>query len=584
MLFLPLWGQTNLSSYYVSLRNMGQPKYKKNFSHFSYANPKAPKGGHLSLYTSRRFNTLNPYVDVGVVAPQIDLVFATLLKSARDNMEVAYPYLAESIIVDAEYKGVTFTLHKNAVFHDGTPISAEDVVFSFNLLKKEGKIILRTILQQVEKVEVLNTHTVKFIFQSANRDLAYHLGFLPILSKKSLEGKEGQRENLLLGSGPYKVQTYDLGNFIVYERVKDWWGENLPSNKGFYNFDTVKVTCYADPRVGFEAFKKGLVDWWVEERISNWYKGYDFPSFHRGDVIRIAYEKPFYHGLTGLFINTRRSHLADYRVRKALSLLFDFEWLNKTRFFNSYKRNISIFMNSGYGAPPIMSGAEQKLCQMYSRSLLPSELFEIGRGKKKRQSVDRDRVHQALALLEDAGWILKRGVLVSKRTGQPMHLNLVVYSPGHIALFQDFLRNLKKVGIQAQIRGTDFPYYMTCLRNLDFDIILHFHPHVVIPGAEQELFWASRWSNIPSTLNLPGVENSVVDDLVSKIKAANNLQDLKIYTALLDRIITLGYYLIPGWTPQKSYLAYWRKLNVLQRDASLYDIDTWWARALENKG
>lgn len=557
-LFLAGLGQSTLRSHYVALRGMGQPKYQKNFSHFEYANPKAPKGGNLNLATSTRFNTLHAYGEQGLPAPYLELVFATLMKPARDNMEAAYPYVAEGVEVDSEYKSVTFHLRKQAFFHNGEPITAEDVAFSFEVLKKEGKMAWRVPLQQVGRVEIVNPYTVKFVFVSSNRDLPYLLGSLPIFCKKSLEGQEWLKQPQLVGSGPYKIQSYDMGKFIVYERVKNWWGEKLPCHKGFYNFDKIKVTYYADTRVGFEAFKKGLVDWWKDERISNWYKGYDFPACQSGQVIRATFKKPFYHGLTGLFMNTRRPYLSDIRVRKALSILFDFEWLNKARFFNSYKRNASIFMNSGYGAP-------------------------VGKETKQRPLRERERLSQALTLLSEAGWVLKDGKLVSKKTGQPMVLELAVYAPGHVALFQHFLGTLKKVGIEGHIKGADMSHYTASLRTLDFDLILHFHPHVVMPGPEQELFWGSQWADKPSTFNLAGVKDPVVDDLVSKIKKASSLKELKDYTALLDRIITLGYYLIPGWSPQSSYLAYWRKINVLHKDASLYEIDTLWARSLEQE-
>lgn len=568
--------QLTFGSHYVSLRGMGQPKYKKKFSHFAYANPVAPKGGHLNLYTASRFTTVHPYTDVGVPPPYINLIYATLMKPARDNLEAAYPYLAESVTIDPMHTSVVFTLRKNAVFHNGEPIQAEDVAFSFSILKKEGPLSLRSLLQHISKVEIVDERTIKFIFQEPNKALAYHLGSLPVFCKKSLLGKDWQKEPSLMGSGPYKIQSYELGNFITYERVKNWWGESIASNKGFYNFDSIKVTYYADSRVGFESFKKGLVDWWRDERISNWYKGYDFEAYRQGKVKKISFAKPYYHGLTGLFMNTRRPHLEDIRVRKALSLLFDFEWLNRARFFNSYKRNTSIFMNSGYGAPQIMTAKERKLAAVYGMDSLEEDEKRTTRSLSIKD--DRDRFAKALLLLKEAGWVLQNGTLVSEKTGQPMVLDLVVPSSGHVPLFQHFLGNLKKMGIEVHIKGIDRACYTALERNLEFDLIFHFHPDVVIPGAEQDLFWSSKGVNSLGTFNLSGVSDPIVDDLVSRIKTAENRIELKTYTALLDRLVTLGYYLIPGWVPQKSYIAYWRKLNVLHKDASLYEIDTWWVR------
>ena len=572
-------------SYYVSLRGMGQPKYKKEFTHFNYANPKAPKGGKLSLSTSRRLDQLNPYVSLGGDSIQTENVFATLMKAPRDNIEVAYPYLAESVLVDPKGMFVTFFLRKKAFFHSGDLITAQDVAFSFHLLKKQGSPQFQSMYQDVRSVRVLTPRAIKFYFQKKNRDLPYMLGALPILSQKSLEGKNFKSESLsLVGSGPYKVGSHRRGKFILYNRTPHWWGEDLPCNKGFHNFDVIKIGWYADSRVGFEAFKRGLVDWWKEERIGNWHMGYDFPAFRQGNVKRTTYAKPFYHGLTGLFINTRRSNLSDWRVRKALNILFNFKWLNKVRFFNSYKRNTSIFMNSGYGSFSPMDTAERDLCRQYDPSLLPCDIFEGPPSEEDTsKGLSRHHFQRALSLLKEGGWNLEKGHLVHSETKKPMTVDLLVYAVGHVKIFQDFLKNLKRVGIRGRIRGVDLSYYMSCLRKRDFDIILHFHPHVIIPGAEQEVFWSSKWAYSSSGLNLSGVKNPIVDDLVEKIKTTENLERLKTYTALLDRIVRLEYYLIPSWTPQKSYVAYWKKLNVIQNDASLYSPDTWWIRALEKE-
>ncbi len=435
---LSCFGQTATCSYYVSLRGMGQPKYKEKFTHFSYANPSAPKGGHLNIYTPTRFNTLHSYAEMGLPAPYLDLVYATLMKVPRDNLEAAYPYLAESVTVDPSHTFVVFKVRKDGRFHNGEPIQAEDVVFSFELLKKEGLLSFRSLFQAIKEVNILDGHTVKFVFQSPNRDLPYRLAIMPIFSKNSLVGKDWKKETHLIGSGPYKIQSYDFGKFITYERVMNWWGEKLPSHKGFYNFDTFKVTYYAESRVGFEAFKKGLIDWWRDERISNWYKGYDFDSCRQGEVKRISFSKPYYHGLTGFFMNTRRPYLADIRVRKALSLLFDFDWLNKSRFFDSYKRNTSIFMNSGYGAPQKMSVREKKLADSYRANLLKT----LGNPEHSLQiKSDRDRFSKAMSLFESAGWVLQNGTLISQKTGQPMVLDLVIFSSGQVPIVQHFIGN-----------------------------------------------------------------------------------------------------------------------------------------------
>ncbi len=391
------------------------------------------------------------------------------------------------------------------------------------------------------------------------------------------------QQGKLLGSGPYRIHSFERKKMICFERLKDWWARDIPSQKGFYNFDCIQVNHFSDTRVAFEAFKKGTIDWWKDERISNWYKGYDFAAAHDGRVIRKKYKKPFYHGLTALFINTRRAHLKSAHVRQALNLLFNFEWLNRSLFFSQYERNKSIHMNSGFGASYPLSLSERAACReigISAQSLETKPRFSF-KGTAKGFSACQKK--EIIGLFEKGGWIFEHGRLLHKDTKQPMKLEILVYAPGHRRIFRNYVDTLKSYGIDAELKGFDLTDYMTCMRKFDYDLVLHFHPHVSIPGKEQSIFWSSRWVDVPGTLNLSGVSSADVDVLTRQIRNCRDPKKLKIYTSLLDHVIGVGYYIIPGWAPPKNRVAYWHKLNMKDTPASLYDTDTAWLRELEQR-
>jgi microcin C transport system substrate-binding protein len=561
---------------------MGESKYKRNFSCFTYANPNAPKGGNINLYTPRQFDSFNPFILKGVSPEGMpDLVFARLMKAPLDNGEVAYPYVAEKVEIAKDSGSVVFYLNPKANFHDGSPITAQDVKFSFEALKNKGFPIYQCWYKGVKGTKTLGERSIRFVFHKPSRDLPFLLGKLPILSKAHYEKyKFSEGKKPPVGSGPYKVKSFTKGGDIVYERVKKWWGEDLPVNRGHYNFDTIRYICFATAVVGFEAFKKGDLDWWKEDRIANWMENYNFPAVEDGRVLQKTFKKPIPHGLNAFFINTRRSHLSDWRVRRALNLLFNFEWLNQARLYKVYTRNKSIFMDTEFGATGPLTKEQVAFLKKYDKTLLPADIFTKTNFLIKGDSKGLPRANrdEAMGLLKDAGWTLKEGKLKHKRQKEPFSLDIVLASVGQRKLVENFVKNLADVGISAHVLVLPLSAYYERFNEFDFDVILNYQPPVYIPGVEQRDFWSSEEAMASGTLNLAGVENKVVDELVKKIEESTEITKLKIYTFLLDRVISAQYYLIPGWVPEKSYVSFWRKLESLDKAASLFSVDTWWKR------
>ena len=564
--------------HFVTQRGVGVPKYGKTFTHFSYANPKAPKGGTISFYTGKWEEASGLSSSLGLSLQQQPYVYAQLMKVPKDNIAVAYPYVASAVQILPQSKGVCFYLNSKSKFHDGTPITAQDIKFTFNLLSKEGDIRFKALAEQVRSVQEEGPHKVKFMFKDRNPELPFWLSQMFILSKKHTPPsafKALSQSGGLMGSGPYQIDKSMKKKYVSFKRVKDWWGESLPSQCGFYNFDSVKIHYFGDSRVAFESFKKGMLDWWKDERISNWLMGYNFKAVKEGQIIRKAYKKPFYHGLTGLFINTRNPCLRHAAVRQGLNLLFNFDWLNKSLFYGRYQRNQSVFMNSGYGALPRITKAEKEEAkklgipeEAYSRQYLPAF-------KNTGSGYDKEQKRKVLDLFRKGGWILKDGVMYDQK--KPVRLDLLVFAKGHHKIFKNYVETLKSFGISCDIKGGEVSSYMKKLSHFEYDLVFYYYPHVSVPGPEQEFFWSSKWQDQRGSLNLSGVKDEYVDRLTEAIHKSHNRHKLKIYTSLLDRIIRLGYYLIPAWAPPLNYVAYWNKVECTGVPASLYDTDTFWA-------
>jgi len=569
--------------YCVSHRNFFTPKYPKGFTHFNYANPLALKGGEIAL-TARQngFDTFNPFILKGTPPEGIELLHATLMTVPLDDPTVAYPYVAESIHIASDKKSVVFNLNKNAVFHDGSPVTSKDVVFTFDLLKKHGLPHHIMALGDVARVTRLGQYQVKFTFKKPSTLLPFLIAKLPVLSKVFYLAYPFDETTLVppLGSGPYEIDAFRVGEFIAYKRVRQWWGSALPSASGQYNFDKVIYRYFKTRDAVVAALARNVVDYNWEWGIARWLKDYNFPAVQAKKVIKIDAKKPYPHGLNAIFLNTRKPHLQDRRVRKALNLLFNFEWLNHTVFFDHYTRNKSIYMDTGFGAEGKPSAEEVALLKTYKASIYPPEaaFLEFIPPLNSKGGVMRVHFEEALALLESAGWRIQKDVLTHPVMGA-FRLEFLFSSPVHEKQYQEYFSTLKRFGIEVHAQSVDPAAFMARVKNFDYDAVLYFMPSFHVPGLEQEAMWSSQSAPVSGSLNLAGVKNELVDDLIDKILQAASLPQLHVYASLLDRVLSWGYYIIPMWAPSLIHVAYWDKFSFVPVVENILYPHAWWTKS-----
>lgn len=558
------------------------PKYPANFQHFDYVNPDAPKGGTLRQAGFGGFDSLNPFINKGVAADEINLVYDTLTRRSLDEPFSEYGLLAESIEKAPDNSWVRFTLRRQARFHDGQPVTAADVVFSFDTLMKDGAPQYRVYYADVARAVTEDERHVRFDFRhGGNRELPLILGQLPVLPKHAWEGREFNRTSLEppLGSGPYRVAEVQPGRSIRYERVKDWWAKDLPINRGFYNFDTLVIDYYRDNTVALEALKADQFDFWLETSAKNWATAYDTPAVHQGRLIReeIANHNPA--GMQGFVFNLRRPLFQDARVREALGLLFDFEWTNRQLFYGAYTRTRSYFENSELAASGLPGADERKLLEPW-RERLPAELFE--REYQPPQSdgsgVIRDQRRRAFALLQAAGWHLDKDRMLDA-AGKPVTIEFLLAQTEFERVLLPYKRNLASLGIDLQIRRADVSQYINRLRSRDFDLVVGAFSQSNSPGNEQREYWHSSSADNPGSRNLIGLKDPTVDSLVEGLIKADSRQSLLAHTRALDRVLQWGYYVIPNWHIKTWRVARWDRFEH-PKVLPLYDIGlyTWWVR------
>ena len=558
------------------------PKYPANFQHFAYVNPDAPKGGTLRQAGFGGFDSLNPFINKGVAADEIGLVYDTLTRRSLDEPFTEYGLLAEKIEKAPDNRWVRFTLRRSARFHDGHPVTAEDVVFSFDTLMKDGAPQYKAYYADVEKAVAEGEHRVRFVFRhNGNRELPLIVGQLPVLPKHAWEGREFARTSLEppLGSGPYKVAEVQAGRSIRYERVRDWWARDLPVNRGQYNFDNLVIDYYRDNTVALEALKAGQFDFWVESSAKNWATAYDSPAVHDGRLIKeeIANHNPA--GMQGFIFNLRRPLFQDARVREALGLLFDFEWTNRQLFYGAYTRTRSYFENSELAASGLPSKAELKLLEPW-RERLPAQLFtsEYQPPQSDGSGVIRDQRRRAFELLQQAGWRLENDRMLDA-TGKPVTIEFLLAQVEFERVLLPFKRNLASLGIELQIRRADVSQYINRLRSRDFDLIVGGFSQSSSPGNEQREYWHSSSADNPGSRNLIGLKDPVIDALVDGLINAGSRQSLITHTRALDRVLLWGHYVIPNWHIKTWRVARWNRFEH-PPVAPLYDIGlyTWWAK------
>ena len=567
----------------------GALKYPLGFNHFEYVNPNAPKGGLVRMEARGTFDTLNSFTIKGSSAAGLGLIYDTLMESSRDEAFAEYGLLVESALVANDLSSVSFMLRKQARWHDGKPVTADDVAFSLDILKSKGAPFYRFYYANVEKAEVLSPHKVKFIFKGRkNRELPLIIGQLPILPKHHWQGRDFERTTLEppLGSGPYKIGKVDPGRSITFERVADYWGRNLGVNKGRYNFDAIRFEYYRDTTVALEAFKANAFDFRQENTAKVWATQYNFPAIAQGKVIRetLANNNPT--GMQSFAFNVRKSKFQNHRVREALALTFDFEWANKNLFFGQYTRTRSYFSNSELAATKIPTGSELRFLEPL-RGQIPAEVFTKefklpetdGSGRSRRQ------LRQAKRLLETAGWFVKDGKLTNGETSEVMALEFLLVNQGFARIVAPIQRAMERLGIKVKVRVVDTSQYINRIRNFDFDVIVGSWGQSLSPGNEQRDFWGSAAADRPGSRNYIGIKDPAIDKLIDHIIFASNRGELVAASRALDRVLLWNHFVIPNWHINSYRIAYWNRFSrpAIKPKYGLGFSDTWWVDEAKDK-
>ena len=591
LLFAPTAAQAEIIKT-PSVAMHGDTKYTDNFSHLDYTNPDAPKGGILKNSAIGSFDSLNPFIIKGSPASGMafigqSLVYDSLMEQSYDEPFSMYGLLAETIEHDTEDKSwVAFNLRPQAKWADGKPVTAEDVVWSFNTFMEKGAPFFKAYYGDVTKVEATSPTRVKFTFKHAeNAELPLILSQLAILPKHFWTDKDFSSTSLdfPLGSGPYQVEKVDAGRSIRYKRDPDYWGKDLPINKGKFNFDHIEYDYYKDSNVALEAFFAGEYDYRIENTAKLWETGYNATPVKDGRIIKaeIPHQRP--QGMQGFIYNMRRPVFQDKKVRQALAYAFDFEWSNKQFAYGGYKRTDSYFENSELaaqeGAP---EGRVLEILNGY-KDKLPADIFTTRYEPPKTDGKGNPRANlrKAMKLLDEAGYKLgKDGIRVNEKTGKRLTFEIIDSNPLFERWVLPFIANLKKIGVEANFRVLDPAQYQNRMNDFDYDMTIMSIGQSSSPGNEQRDFWASEKADIPGSRNYIGIKDDVIDDLIEKIIQAPSREELVALTRALDRILLNGYYIIPHWHIDYWRIAYWSKLERPEHLSPLTPAisDTWWVK------
>lgn len=577
------FAETPTATFSHGFSTFGELKYPSTFTHFEYVNPNAPKGGELKTAGLGTFDNLNPFIIKGTPVVGISRCYAALLDQSFDEPASHYGYVAEAISVAPDLSWVIFKLNPKAQFNNGQKITADDVIFSFNALREKGQPLFRTYYKAITKVEKLSEHEVKFHCPgNKSREIPSILGQVPVLSKTYYETHPFEETTLTPSpcSGPYEISSIDAGRSITYKRIKNWWGENIPSQKGRYNFDIIKVDYYRDSNAMFEAFKNGQIDIRYESSAKLWSTGYTFPAVEQGFVKKEKIKHSLcLPGSYGLFFNTRREIFKDRKVRQALTEMFDFNWANKNLFYNMYQRIQSYFPNTAFAASGIPEGEEKALLEPY-KGQIPVEVFttpftlpEHPNEQSIRKSADK-----ALCLLKDAGWEIKNQKLINVKTGKPFVFEALIYDQSSEKVFLHFQGYLKFVGIEMKVRLVDVSTYQERIDQFDFDMILASNPQSPSPGNEQRDMWSSVAANAKGSRNVAGIQEKAIDEIIEKLIDAKDYKTLITTTKALDRLLLWGYYMIPAWTTDSIPIVFWDRFSrpTITPTFNPFTFDAWW--------
>jgi ABC-type oligopeptide transport system substrate-binding subunit len=543
------------------LAMVGEPKYSVTDTHLDYANPEAPKGGVLKQSAIGGFDTLNPYNIKGKPAEGLALVTDRLMARVWDEPFTLYPLIAESVDVPEDRSSITFNLNKNAKFHDGSAITAEDILFTYETLKEKGRPNQRR-LYKLATPKIIDTHTIKFSFGDGyDRETALIFGLMPVLSKSYWQDKDFGATTITppLGNGPYKIIKAEPGKQIIYERVEDYWAKDTLTNKGHHNFDQIIYDYYRDDTVALEGFKKGDLRLRREWDAGAWNSAYNFPAIDKGDVIKEEIKHGRAEKIRGFIFNTRRAPFDDIKVRSALNIIFDFDWVNKNFFYDKYERIGVDFLRNGTYFPN-------------------TDLSYIPDTSNAKYTIDRRALLRiANQQLTDAGWIIEDGKRIHVETKEPMSFEIILDNPADEKIALAYTRQLKKMGIEAYIRVLDSAAYRGRMNDYDFDMTIHFWHSTLSPGTEQYLYWSCESADMPSRWNYAGVCDPVIDKLAQSIPEEKTREELIEKAQKLDKKLQEGIYMIPLYYNPYDYVAYWKELKRPEK-TPLYGIvtETWW--------
>lgn len=573
----------------------GEPKYPEGFKHYDYVNPQAPKGGTLNQVAVGTFDTLNPYTVQGVPAAGLSglgggMLYDTLMDQSMDQSSTSYGLIAEAIQYPDDYSWVKFRLNPKAQWHDKTPITVDDVIWSFETLKKQSPLYNRY-YADVVKAEKTGENEVTFSFDKVgNRELPSIMGDLVVLPKHWWQGKDknGKQRDISrstleapLGSGAYKIASLTPGKSIVWQRVDDYWGKDLPTHVGRNNFDQVKYEYFLNNDATWEAFKKGGVYDFRQENIAQrWHEQYNFPAVERGDVIKKSFPLHAFGRMQGIFLNTREARFQDIRVREALNWLFDFESMNRMLFFNQYQRIESYFAGIDLASSGLPSPQELEILETV-RGEVPEDVFTT---PYKLPVFDtpqamRNNMRHALDLFAQAGWKVKGGKLTNDK-GEVFRIEFLTRNPNDERVINPYINNLRRVGIQASLRVVDDAQYQARVNDFDYDAITIVIAQSQSPGNEQREMWGSIAADLKGSKNYAGIKNSAIDKLIDRVVYAKDRDELIAATRALDRVLLYNYYTVPQWYSDTINIAYWNKFGIPETQPDYAGIDTfsWWVK------
>lgn len=557
---------------------IGEPKYAVNFNHYDYVNPAAPKGGNVTLSATGTFDNFNRFALRGVAAARTESLYDTLFVTSDDEPGSYYPLVAENVRYADDFSWAEIAINPRARFHDGTPVSARDVAFTFHKFMTEGVPQFRLVYKGTT-VKAIAPLTVRIELPEPNKENMLSLFSLPVMPESFWKNHKlsDPLSTPPLAGGPYRITDWRMGQYVIYSRVKDYWAATLPVNRGRWNFDTIRYDYYLDDNVAFEAFKAGAFDLRVENSAKNWATRYIGKNFAKGYIVKDEHKNESAQDTRWLAFNIQRPVFSDRRVREAITLAFDFEWMNKALFYGAYSRANSYFQNTEYAARDYPH-ADELVLLAPMKAELPPEVFTrvFEPPKSDGNGFDRDNLLKASNLLDDAGWVLKNRQRVNVQTGKPLSFELLIASGANDQWVLPFKKNLARLGVTMNIRQVDMAQLTNRKRSRDYDMMQTLWAAQPWPSSDLQISWASGY--IDSFYNAPGVKSPVIDALIAKIVAAQGDKNkLLPLGRALDRVLTWNYYMLPMWYMGEDRVARWDKFSLpAVRPVYTLGFDTWW--------